>query len=111
MFSKTSISVISTIVLALALFYKLNQDYLLTERLNNVLNGLLRAEQKIKAQQKTKVGVGFGGCFDGFHPSLPVFKELKLNATDERVHHDVVNNQVEMEQLFNYFFYHGAAAE
>lgn len=111
MLSKTSISVVSTIILALAFVYKINQDYVLTERLNNVLNGLLRAEQKVKVEQKTKVGVGFGGCQDGFLPAFAAFKELQMTPTGDRVHHDLVHNQEELEQLFNYFFHHGAAAE
>ena len=111
MISKTSLSILSTIILALAFFYKINQDFVLTERLNNVLNGLLRAEQKVKIEQRTKVGVGFGGCQDGFLPVFAAFKELQLTPTGDRVHHDIVHNQEELEQLFNYFFHHGAAVE
>ena len=113
MFTKIqSLSLVLAVVLALIVFYKRsNNSYLIVERLQNVLKGLLRAEKKVPEQQRTKVAVGFGGCYDAFLPAIGAFNLLNVQASGERVHHDLVTNEEEFEQLFNYFFYHGAAAE
>jgi len=105
------LSIVSSIILVLALFLKRNYDLKLTERLMHVHDGLIRAEQKIQLQHRTKVGVGFGGCHDAFLPALEAWKGLQLTPSNELVHHNLINNKTELEQLFNYFFYHGAAVE
>ncbi|XP_067941684.1 ADP-dependent glucokinase-like [Watersipora subatra] len=113
MFSKAQLlSFIFAIVLAITVFYiRSNSKYQVVERLKSVLQGLLRAESKVPEQHRTKVAVGFGGCYDAFLPALDAFNALNISATGSRVHHDLVNNAEELEQLFNYFFHHGAAAE
>lgn len=120
-----TISALSALILALAIFYKLNSDNVLAERLRNVLHGLLNAEEKLSKPQehsgdkvdneqtnkRTKIGVGFGGCFDAFLPAIEAFNLMNLESTNERTHHDVVNSRADFEQLFNYFFHYGAASE
>lgn len=84
---------------------------MLVERLRNVLDGLLRAERKIATETRPKVGVGFGGCADTFLPAIRAFESLQLEPSNNRAHHHMVTNASSLEQLFNYFFFHGAAAE
>lgn len=111
--SARCISLFSVVIIVLAVFYKVNyDDSLLLDRLQNVLNGLLRAEKhNITHHERPRIAVGFGGCFDAFLPALNGLKELQLHPTGVREHHDVVKNGEDFEQLFNYFFYHGAASE
>lgn len=101
---------ISFIVLLLAYFYKRHTDDLLQARLQDVLSGLLKAEQKVPLP-KAKVAVGFGGCEDIFVNGLQLLKRLNLTAPDEVKHHNFVNNAEELAELMAFFFSQGAASE
>lgn len=105
------------VVIIASIWYKRNQDALLTERLQHVLDGLLRAEKKLpvflksEVEKRPKVGVGFGACYDVFLPGIETLHALRVIPSNNRTHHDLVNSEEELEQLFNYFFFHGAASE
>lgn len=111
MISKTSLSVLSSLLIILAIWYKKSNDDMLHERLRTVLDGLLRAERKITTETRPKVGVGFGGCADAFLPAIQAFESLQLAPSNNRTHHHMVTNGSSLEELFNYFLFHGAAAE
>jgi len=111
MISPKGLSICSLTILAIAFLYKKNYDSVLSERLQSVLDGLLRAEKKIAVQGRTRVGVGFGGCYDACLSAKDVMKGLGLEPSGTRKHHDVVNSLNELEELLSYYFYHGAAAE
>ncbi|CAL1528501.1 unnamed protein product [Lymnaea stagnalis] len=99
------------IVLA-AFFYRRHFDEILQKRLNEVLSGLLRAEDKGQQSFKPqKVAVGFGGCEDIITDGLELIKILNLTSPKKAIHHDAVYKEEELAQLFAYFFQHGAAAE
>lgn len=81
-----------------------------SDRINHILSGLLRAEEKISLP-RTRVALGFGGCEDLIVDGMSFFEKFNLEAPEQPKHHDFVANRDELSQLFGYFFQHGAAAE
>ena len=104
-------SVFSIIVLLLAYVYKRQNDEALKQHLENILSGLLRAEQKVTLPEQPKVAVGFGACQDIFSNAVEVLDKLGAVAPENPKHFNQISSKQDLEKGFAYFFKHGAAAE
>ena len=106
------IVVCSVIVLLTAYLAKIYFDKSASSsnRINQILSGLLRAEKKISLP-RTRVALGFGGCEDLIVDGMSFFERFDLDVPENPKHHDFVGTKEELSQLFGYFFQHGAAAE
>jgi len=82
-----------------------------TERVTTVLNGLLKAEQEVSLASHLRVAVGFGSCVDMIGPGLAILERVGAVSPDKPQHYDSLQNVDELQQIFAYFFRHGAAAE
>ena len=54
---------------------------------------------------------GFGGCVDLIVDGVSLLNKIGLAHTDQPLHHDLIENEVQLAQSFAYFFAPGAAAE
>ncbi|KAK5873814.1 hypothetical protein PBY51_018819 [Eleginops maclovinus] len=105
--------VVSLFVILLAVWFRSPQDEVLDDRLDTVLSSLLRAEGKVGVNNvaRPKVAVGFGGCVDLIVDGVSLLNKIGLAHTDQPLHHDLIENEVQLAQSFAYFFAPGAAAE
>ncbi|XP_068586941.1 ADP-dependent glucokinase [Cebidichthys violaceus] len=105
--------VVSLFVVILAVWFRSPHDAGLDDRLDNVLSSLLRAEGKVGMNNvaKPKVAIGFGGCVDLIVDGVTLLNKIGLPPTDQPLHHDYIENEVQLAQSFAYFFAPGAAAE
>ncbi|XP_033488507.1 ADP-dependent glucokinase [Epinephelus lanceolatus] len=105
--------VVSLLVVLLAVWFRSPQDAVLDDRLDTVLSSLLRAESKvgINGVARPKVAIGFGGCVDLIVDGVSLLNKIGLPPTDQPLHHDYIENEVQLAQSFAYFFAPGAAAE
>lgn len=105
--------VVSLFVVLLALWFRSPQNAVLDDRLDTVLSSLLRAERKVGMNNvdRPKVAVGFGGCIDLIVDGVSLLNKIGLPPTDQPLHHNYLENEVQLAQSFAYFFAPGAAAE
>ncbi|KAK2158578.1 hypothetical protein LSH36_167g06004 [Paralvinella palmiformis] len=106
--------ILSLTILLLAFVYKRHGDTdgdELKAQLNTVLNGLLRAEQKVGLDPETRVAVGFGSCLDLIADGLSVLDRVGAEPPVRPRHVNEISSLTEFEEIFAYFFRHGAAAE
>ncbi|KAF1393007.1 hypothetical protein PFLUV_G00033930 [Perca fluviatilis] len=105
--------VVSLFVVLLAFWFRSPQNAVLDDRLDTVLSSLLRAEGKVGVNNvaRPKVAVGFGGCVDLIVDGVSLLNKIGLPPTDQPLHHDYIENEVQLAQSFAYFFAPGAAAE
>lgn len=54
---------------------------------------------------------GFGGCVDLIVDGVSLLNKIALPPSDQPLHHDYIENEVQLAQSFAYFFAPGAAAE
>lgn len=80
------------------------------EALDQILSGLLRAEQKVD-HARPRVALGLGGCLDVIVNALKLFEKLDFHPPTKVQHHSSLQNQEQLQELFGYFFQFGAAAE
>ncbi|XP_061601350.1 ADP-dependent glucokinase [Cololabis saira] len=106
-------SLVSLLVLVLALWSRSPQDAGLDDRLDLVLSSLLRAESKVGINDvaRPKVAIGFGGCVDLIVDGVSYLNKIGISQADTPVHHDYLENAEQLAQSFAYFFAPGAAAE
>ncbi|CAH1791785.1 unnamed protein product [Owenia fusiformis] len=102
---------LSVIILILAVYYKRSNDEYLETHIHEVLDGLLRAERKVQQDQKTKVAVGFGACFDYYTNATQLLDSISVEPSSSPEHYTSINSKGELAQLVAYFFGVGAAAE
>ncbi|XP_070685382.1 ADP-dependent glucokinase [Pempheris klunzingeri] len=105
--------VVSLLVVVLALWFRSPQNDGLDDRLDTVLSSLLRAERKVGMNNvvRPKVAVGFGGCVDLIVDGVALLNKIGLPPTDQPLHHNYIENEVQLAESFAYFFAPGAAAE
>ncbi|XP_074650217.1 ADP-dependent glucokinase-like [Tubulanus polymorphus] len=99
-------------LIIIAYFYK--KDVRVNDkRLDEILQGLLRAENKptLKPLAKMKVAVGFGACLDSFVNATTLLDIIDFQPPLSAEHKVYLSTQKDVEQMFAYFFKHGAAAE
>ncbi|XP_034415219.1 ADP-dependent glucokinase [Cyclopterus lumpus] len=104
---------VSLFVVLLAVWFRSPHDAVLGDRLDTVLSSLLRAEGKVGMDNvaKPKVAIGFGGCVDLIVDGVTLLNKIGLPPTDQPLHHDYIENEVQLAESFAYFFAPGAAAE
>ncbi|XP_068447564.1 ADP-dependent glucokinase [Clinocottus analis] len=104
---------VSLFVLFLAIWFQSPHDAVLNDRLDTVLSSLLRAEGKVEMNNvaKPKVAIGFGGCVDLIVDGVTLLNKIGLPPTNQPLHHDYIENEVQLAESFAYFFAPGAAAE
>ncbi|XP_073320990.1 ADP-dependent glucokinase [Pagrus major] len=104
---------LSVCVVLWAVWFRSPQNEGLDERLDTVLSSLLRAERKVGMNNvaRPKVAIGFGGCVDLIVDGVSLMNKIDLPPTDQPLHHDYIENEVQLAQSFAYFFAPGAAAE
>ncbi|XP_034536095.1 ADP-dependent glucokinase [Notolabrus celidotus] len=105
--------VVSLFVVLLAIWFRSPQDAGLDDRLDTVLSSLLRAERKVGMNnvERPRVAVGFGGCVDLLVDGVSLINKIGLPPTDQPLHHNYIENELQLAQSFAYFFAPGAAAE
>ncbi|XP_060897060.1 ADP-dependent glucokinase [Labrus mixtus] len=105
--------VVSALVVLLAFWFRSPQNVVLDDRLDTVLTSLLKAERKVGISdvERPRVAVGFGGCVDLIVDGVSLLNKIDLTPTDQPLHHNYLENAVQLAQSFAYFFAPGAAAE
>jgi len=107
---KTIAGVLSVLVIIAAVVYRRGVEWE-TERMTAVLNGLLKAEQEVALAHQLRVAVGFGSCVDMIGSWLDILGRIGAVPPDRPKHYDSLHDMNELQQIFAYFFQHGAAAE
>ncbi|KAM3625053.1 uncharacterized protein V6R79_006305 [Siganus canaliculatus] len=104
---------VSLLVVLLAIWFRSPEHAVFDNRLDNVLSSLLRAERKVGVSNvaRPRVAVGFGGCIDLIVDGVSLLNKIGLPSTEEPLHHNFIENEVQLAQSFAYFFAPGAAAE
>ncbi|XP_020502223.1 ADP-dependent glucokinase [Labrus bergylta] len=105
--------VVSALVVLLAFWFRSPQNVVLDDRLDTVLSSLLKAERKVGISdvERPRVAVGFGGCVDLIVDGVSLLNKIDLTPTEQPLHHNYLENAVQLAQSFAYFFAPGAAAE
>ncbi|KAL6113261.1 uncharacterized protein ACO6RY_11590 [Pungitius sinensis] len=105
--------VVSLFVVLLAVWFRSPDDAVPDGRLDTVLSSLLRAEGKVGVNDvaKPKVAIGFGGCVDLIVDGVMLLNKIGLTPIDQPLHHNYIENKVQLAESFAYFFAPGAAAE
>ena len=107
-------SVISFLLVLAAIIYQRRSTYEVSdqEKLEKILNALLKIERKNPLEGSPRAAIGYGGCLDVLVNATDI---LKCDTWDwNRVkpsHHDTIRSYLEFQETFLYFFQHGAAAE
>ena len=104
-------SVFSAFILLLAYFYRQQTHEILQDELNKVLQGLIRAEEKVQVTNNAKVAVGFGACLDYVADGLEVLSKINAEVPRQPEHFNKISSLEDLTKAFAYFFKHGAAAE
>lgn len=100
---------ISVLFVIIALFYRRQVDDVLKDRLNSILEGLVKVEKQCSVDTRPKVAVGYGACNDLFIDGKEL---LKYDAVAENPEHfNDISSTEELLKTYAYFFRHGAAAE
>lgn len=100
---------ISVLFVVIALFYRRQVDDVLKDRLNSILEGLVKVEKQCSVDTRPKVAVGYGACNDLFINGKEL---LKYDAVAESPEHfNEISSTEELLKTYAYFFRHGAAAE
>ncbi|XP_072032640.1 ADP-dependent glucokinase-like [Amphiura filiformis] len=102
---------LSMIIILVAYVYKRNLDDQLRQRLDDVLQSLLRAERKVSVTPRTRVALGLGSCMDLSVNATELFARISLDPPAEPKHHGAIQGAAELAECFAYQFTHGAAAE
>ncbi|KAL3175416.1 hypothetical protein MRX96_040169 [Rhipicephalus microplus] len=102
-------TVISALVIFYAIYYKRQADDDLRQRLQLILDGLLKAESQVSVAPKTRIAIGFGSCQDLIVQSSELFAHIE--PPDDPEHIDVIHSERDLQRVFAYYFRHGAAAE
>lgn len=104
-------SILSMVILFIAIYFKRNQDTELREQLDSVLNSLRKAEHKAKLHPRPRVAIGLGACLDGVIDAVPLLEELNIEPPPEVKHYGSIEGKKELSETFAFFFSKGAAGE
>ncbi len=80
-----------------------------SSRMSAVLESLLREETPRWPLRRPRVAVGYGACRDLFVRAEDIFGQERV--PEEPRHFAQIDNREQLNQMFAYFFQHGAAAE
>ncbi|CAG0916221.1 unnamed protein product [Notodromas monacha] len=81
------------------------------EALKKILQSLLKIEEKNPLDHTPRVAVGYGGCLDVVVDASDVFNFTDRDPVWLPKHHGSIQSWKELEEVFLYFFQHGAAGE
>lgn len=98
-----------TVLIVLVAIYYRNSEDVLQKRLQTLIHGLEKLENKHVITSKPKVAIGYGICTDVY-----VNAKLLVKYTEEigrPEHFNEINSELELLKSFAYYFRHGAAAE
>ncbi|CAN7993085.1 unnamed protein product [Ixodes pacificus] len=112
MASKWTVSIstlLSALVIFYAVYYRRQTDEVLRQRLQLILDGLLKAERQVSVDPKTRIALGFGSCQDLIVQSSELFGNFEPPEDPEHI--DVIDSERDLLRAFAYYFRHGAAAE
>ena len=101
-------SALTLLVVLTAIYYR-NSENVLQKRLQTLIHGLEKLENKHVITSSPKVAIGYGVCTDVY-----VNADQLLTYSEEigqPQHFDEINTQLELLKSFAYYFRHGAAAE
>jgi ADP-dependent glucokinase len=79
--------------------------------LKKILESLLEVEKKHPLRKKPRVAVGYGGCLDVVVDARDVFNFSSRDPPRKPRHHHSIKSWEALEEVFLYFFDHGAAGE
>jgi ADP-dependent glucokinase len=102
---------LAVVVIALAYLYSRRSEDYLKQHLDEVLSGLLRAENKVPLGPAPRVAIGFGACVDVFGDAEDILNMVQAQPPLHPGHFNSVDNLEQLEKLYAYFFRYGAAAE
>ena len=93
----------------LAYYNPYDADTTLKTRMDKVLNSLLKQEKSVQVSGQVKIAVGYGACKDIFVDAKHVMGS-KFPKNQPKNYNEISNFE-ELNEMFAYFFSHGAAAE
>ena len=102
---------LSICAVLLAYYCRRQSDFMLKDQLNDVLQGLIRAEEKVRVANDAKVAIGFGACIDYFADGLEVFSKVYATVPENPEHLSKITCLDDLTKTFAFFFQQGAAAE
>ena len=114
--STLSSTIVSLFIVFVAVYYCYNYQKSLEpqehskELLDQILSGLLRAEQKVD-HTRPRVALGLGGCLDIMVNAIKLFEKLGYSPPTNVQHYSSLQTPEQLQELFGYFFRFGAAAE
>ncbi|XP_076244041.1 ADP-dependent glucokinase [Calliopsis andreniformis] len=98
-----------TVLTVLVAIYYRNSENVLQKRLQTLIYGLERLENKHVITSRPKVAIGYGVCTDVYVNAEQLLKYTEDVGRPE--HFDEINTELELLKSFAYYFRHGAAAE
>ncbi|XP_076632789.1 ADP-dependent glucokinase [Colletes latitarsis] len=101
----TAVTVLTVLI---AIYYR-NSENVLQKRLQTLIHGLERLENKHVITSRPKVAIGYGICTDVYVNAKQLLEYSEEVGQPE--HFDEINTELELLKSFAYYFRHGAAAE
>ncbi|XP_034176610.1 ADP-dependent glucokinase [Osmia lignaria lignaria] len=98
-----------TVLIVLFAVYYRNTENVLQKRLQALIHGLEKLENKHVVTSRPKVAIGYGVCTDVYVNAKQLLAYSKEIGRPE--HFDEINTEIELLKSFAYYFRHGAAAE
>nr|CAD7601871.1 unnamed protein product [Timema genevievae] len=101
-------TVVSFFIVFVALYSRKQLDDVLKNRLNSILEGLVKVEKEHSIISK-KVAIGYGACLDLFVDGKDLLNYEAVADFPE--HFNDISSSDELLKSYAYFYRHGAAAE
>ena len=79
--------------------------------LEKIRDGLVYQETRYPVNNKRRVAVGFGSCWDLVTNGVSLLDKANITPPSIPRHFDTISSSEELGQVFAYFFQNGAAAE
>lgn len=99
---------LTVLIVLIAVYYR-NTENVLQKRLQALIHGLEKLENKHVITSRPKVAIGYGVCTDVYVNAKQLLAYSKEIGRPE--HFDEINTEMELLKSFAYYFRHGAAAE
>lgn len=99
---------LTVLIVSVAIYYR-NPDYVVHKRLQALLDGLERLENRHVITSRPKVAIGYGVCTDVYVNARDLL--IYTDEVGKPEHFNKINTELELLKSFAYFFRHGAAAE
>ncbi|XP_003707744.1 ADP-dependent glucokinase isoform X2 [Megachile rotundata] len=99
---------LTVLIVLIAVYYR-NTENVLQKRLQALIHGLEKLENKHVITSRPKVAIGYGVCTDVYVNAKQLLTYSEKIGRPE--HFDEINTEIELLKSFAYYFRHGAAAE